>query len=41
MLKMNKVEILAKTGQTDEAGQLLNAMHNENTPEFYYLKGII
>ena len=38
---MKKVECLAKIGQTDEAGQLLNSMPHENTPEFYYLKGII
>lgn len=40
-LKMNKVECLAKLGQTEEASQLLNSLHEENTPEFYYLKGII
>lgn len=40
-LKMHKVETLAKLGQTDEANQLLNTIHGENTPEFYYLKGII
>ena len=38
---MKKVECLAKIGQTVEAGQLLNSMHAENTPEFFYLKGII
>jgi DnaJ family protein C protein 7 len=30
-----------KTGETDEARNLLNSLHNENTPDFYYLKGII
>jgi DnaJ family protein C protein 7 len=40
-LKLNKVECLAKTGETDEARNLLNSLHNENTPDFYYLKGII
>jgi DnaJ family protein C protein 7 len=32
---------LAKTGETLEARNLLASIHNENTPEFYYLKGII
>lgn len=40
-LKMYKAETLAKLGQTDEAQQLLNTIHGENSPEFYYLKGII
>ena len=35
------MECLAKTGETHEATQLLNSIHNENTPDFYYLKGII
>jgi DnaJ family protein C protein 7 len=35
------VECLAKTGETSEANSLLSTIHNENTPEFYYLKGII
>jgi DnaJ family protein C protein 7 len=35
------VECLAKTGETNESSALLNSIHNENTPEFYYLKGII
>jgi DnaJ homolog subfamily C member 7 len=38
---MFKIEIQAKMGQTEEAGHLLNSLHTENTPEFYYLKGII
>lgn len=38
---MKKVECLAKAGQTDEASQLLGSLSNENTPEFYYLKGIV
>ena len=38
---MKKVECLAKIGQTEEAGQLLSSMHSENTPEYFYLKGII
>jgi DnaJ family protein C protein 7 len=40
-LKLYKVECLAKLGQTNEASQLLSSMHNENTPDFFYLKGII
>ena len=35
------MECLAKTGQTNEANSLLSSIHNENTPDFYYLKGII
>jgi DnaJ family protein C protein 7 len=38
---MSRVECLAKTGQTNEANDLLNSIHNENTPDFFYLKGII
>ena len=38
---MSRVECLAKTGQTHEAKDLLSSIHNENTPDFFYLKGII
>ena len=38
---MKKAECLAKSGQTNEASQLLNSIQAENTPEFYYLKGIV
>lgn len=38
---MKKVECLAKAGQTDEARQLLSSIAGENTPEFFYLKGIV
>lgn len=40
-IKLLRVECLAKTGQTNEANSLLSSIHNENTPDFYYLKGII
>lgn len=40
-LKLNRVECLAKTGETNEAKLLLSTIRNDNTPDIYYLKGII
>ena len=40
-LKLNRVECLAKTGETNEAKSLLSTIRNDNTPDICYLKGII
>lgn len=42
ILKVYRIEALAKTGDTDEAAKLLNSYSGAtNDPEICYLKGII
>lgn len=41
ILKMFKVEALAKTGETDEASALLKTLPSQADPDVSYLKGII
>lgn len=41
VLKMYKIEALAKTGATEEAENLLKEIPHSDDPDLYYLKGII
>lgn len=41
LLKMYRVEVLAKAGETDQATALLKNLSNRNDPYFMYLNGLI